>query len=283
MPRMCNEISAGGRWRKPFRALGAAGGNALGAGFKRAAVCVCVAFALALPCGGPAGAAEKTDNKAVPLRVGTFELPPWGWVDKDGTPRGIIYDLHQDIATRTGMPFTNELYPFARLIEMLGKGELDFVSGQPHQSLLEAGEKLALLHTVTIVAVTKKGSDIHSLQDLKGKTVIFQRVASYPQLDALPGRIIRVESYDQAIQILFLRNEADAAVFSEPSFYFFRKAHGYTDQDFGDIIPIERDREDWVFVRRGLPQPVKEALKKAVEQATRDHAYDKLLDKYGAR
>ncbi|MDQ7835680.1 MAG: transporter substrate-binding domain-containing protein [Humidesulfovibrio sp.] len=245
----------------------------------RLAVGACVAALLLLTGCGRAEASEAKGG-ATPLKVGTFVLPPWGWVDQDGSPHGIIYELHQNIAERTGLPFTHGMYPFVRLSEMLRYGELDFISGQPHKSLLEAGEKLVLLHTINIIAVTKKGSGIQTLRDLKGKTVVYQRVASYPQLEGLPGNIVRVDSYEQSIQILHARSGVDAAVFSEPSFYYFMRMLGLKRADFGDIVTIERNREDWVFVRRGLPATVRAALKTAVEGATRDGVYEKLLLKY---
>ncbi|MFZ5428160.1 MAG: substrate-binding periplasmic protein [Thermodesulfobacteriota bacterium] len=216
------------------------------------------------------------------LHAGTFNLPPWGWIE-DGKPMGVIYDLHTDVARRTGLPFTNDMYPFTRLAAMLERGELDFISGQPHDALLKAGEKLALLHTIDIIAVARKGSGIERLEDLAGKVVVYHRVASYPQLDALPGNIIRVDGYEQSVKMLMFRRDVDAAVFSGPSFYYFMKKNGFSRDDFGRIITVERDREDWVFVRRDLPREVKDLLRLAVEEATREGMYDKLLVKYGVQ
>lgn len=243
-------------------------------------IIVCLCMPVFLHAGvGIAGAAEPT-SKAESIRIGSFDLPPWGWEDQDGSRHGIIFDLHQDIAVRTGLRFMHSMYPFSRVVEMLRKGELDMISGQPHKDLLEAGEKLVLLHTINIIAVAKKGSGIRSVQDLRDKIVVYQRVASYPQLQGLPRQIIRVDSYEQSTQILYARPGVDAAVFSEPSFYYFLKKLGLKREDFGEIIYVERNREDWLFVSRSLPQEVKSSLKKAVEEATRDGMYKKLLAEY---
>lgn len=247
-------------------------------GFARMAAVLPFFLAALLMCACQARAAERD----YVLRAGTFNLPPWGFIENE-RPKGVIFDLHTDVARRTGLPFTNEMYPFTRLAAMLEKGELDFISGQPHKALLEAGEKLALLHTIDIIAVARKGSGIESLQDLAGKVVVYHRVASYPQLDALPGSIIRVDDYEQSVKMLMFRRDVDAAVFSGPSFYYFMKKNGFSRDDFGRIITVERDREDWVFVRRDLPQKVKDLLKQAVEEATREGMYDKLLVKYGVK
>ncbi|MEA3333218.1 MAG: transporter substrate-binding domain-containing protein, partial [Pseudomonadota bacterium] len=83
-----------------------------------------------------AAEAQSYPEKVATLKIGTMNLPPYGWINKQGKKQGIIYELGQEIGSRSGMPFTNKMYPFKRLLLMLKNGELDLISSQAHQPAL---------------------------------------------------------------------------------------------------------------------------------------------------
>lgn len=109
----------------------------------------------------PVVEAQSHPEDPFTLKIGTMDLPPYGWIDEQGQKQGIIYEMGQEIGIRSGMPFTNEIYPFNRLLQMLKNGELDLISSQAHQRALDAGDKLAIQHTVNVIAATRKGSEIN--------------------------------------------------------------------------------------------------------------------------
>lgn len=214
------------------------------------------------------------------LKIGTMNLPPYGWVDAEGQKQGIIYEMSNEIGVRSKLPFTNQIYPFKRLLRMLKSGEIDLISSQAHQKALDAGDKLAIQFNINVIAATRKGSGIRTLADFKDKFMVYHHAASYPQLRGLPRDIQRVNSYRQALQILHIRPVADGAVFSEPAYYFWMQDLGLTPDDFGEVVMIEKAKMQWIFVRKDMPAATRELLRQVVEEIYREGMYDRLLEKY---
>ena len=222
--------------------------------------------------------AQQSDDDGLTLRIGTMDLPPYGWIDEYGEKRGIIYTMNQEIGSRSGMRFSNEIVPFSRMLYMLREGQIDLVSSQPHKEALTSGDKLAIQHKVKVIAVTKKGTHINSIEDLKGKRILYHQSASYSKLDGMPREIFRVNNYQQMVKTLYYRSVYDAGVFSEPAFYYWVDHVGLNPKDFGKVILIESDLEQWIFVRKDLPVSVKEKLESIVNDIFNEGLYEKLID-----
>jgi len=78
--------------------------------------------------------AEAADKYT--LKIATMKLPPYGWIDKDKKRHGLIFEISEEIGIRSGLPFTNEILPFNRMLSMLKNGKIDVLSSQPHQKAL---------------------------------------------------------------------------------------------------------------------------------------------------
>ena len=167
------------------------------------------------------------------------------------------------------------------MLRLLKSGKLDIISSQAHQEAMDSGEKLGIQHNVDIIAATKKGSDIQSIADLKGKNLIYHLSASYKELEGFPNSITRVNNYRQSVITLYKGSENDAAVFSEPAYYYWMKDLGLTSTDFGNIIIITPNKNQWIFVRRDLPDALKSDIKKVVAEIYKEKLYIDLLIKYG--
>ena len=215
------------------------------------------------------------------LKIATMKLPPYGWIDKDKKRNGLVFEISQEIGTRSGLPFTNEILPFNRMLAMLKNGKIDILSSQPHQKAIDAGDKLGIIFKINVIAATKKNSGISKIEDFKGKQLIYHLGASYQQLEGFPKKIHRVSSYKQALEMLHIRESMDGAVFSEPAYYYYMQQIGLTSNDFGKVIYIERDKEQWIFVRRGIPLGIKAKLKRVVEEIYQENMWEQLLKKYG--
>lgn len=204
-------------------------------------------------------------------------MEPYGWVDSDGTKHGIVYKMHQAIGERTGMRFTNEILPFARMIEMLKNGQLDLITCQTHDSALQAGEKLAVENKINVIAATNKNTNIHSVDGLYKKNVICIISTSYKRLRKRYPILHQTLNYKSMLQMLKLHKELDAGIFSEPAYYYWVKELNYSLSDFGDVIHLET-RDDWAFVRKGLPEQVKEKIRQAIASLQQEKYYEHLLE-----
>ena len=69
----------------------------------------------------------------------------------------------------------------------------------------------------------------------------------------------------------------DAGVFSEPAYYYWMKKLGYSPEDFGVVIHTDT-RDDWAFVRKDLPDEIREKLKQAIMVLQRERYHDRLLE-----
>lgn len=228
----------------------------------------------------PTAEAQSESAALTSLKMATMDLPPYGWIDDKGSPHGALYELCNEIGKRSGLPYVNKIQPFARMLESLKEGSIDMLSSQAHQQALDAGDKLTVMYLVNVIVVTKKGSDIQSLDDLKGKKFVFHRGASYKQLEGVPADVQYVSSYEQAVDMLHSR-PVHAAVFSEPAYYYFMQKAKLSTSDFGKVLYLERNKEQWLFVRRGMPLVTRDRLKAVVAQLRQEDAFDKLMSKYG--
>jgi len=223
---------------------------------------------------------NQSDSEYV-LKIGTMALVPYGWKDKNSKKYGIIYELNQEIGLRLDTPFTNEIYPFKRMLKMLDRGELDLISSQLHQEALDSGEKLGIQHDVVVIVGTKKDSNIQSIEDLKDKNLIYHLSSSYKALDEIQHSITRVNNYKDSVITLHRNRDVDAAVFSEPAYYYWLRELGLTSEDFGNVVVISPEKKQWIFVRRDLPDKLKNDVKLVVAEIYKENVYKDLLFKYG--
>jgi len=229
----------------------------------------------------PQAAQENQSDSEYVLKIGTMALVPYGWKDSKNKKHGVIYELNQEIGLRLNIPFTNEIYPFKRMLKMLDSGELDLISSQAHQEALDSGEKLGIQHDVTVIVGTKKESKIQSIADLKNKSLIYHLSSSYKELEEIPHTITRVNNYKQSVMTLHKSKDYDAAVMSEPAYCYWLKELGLTSEDFGNVVVISPEKKQWVFVRRDLPDKLKNDVKLVVEEIYKENVYKDLLYKYG--
>lgn len=212
------------------------------------------------------------------LRIGTMDLPPYGWIDGQGNRQGMVYDLHQELGRRSGSTFSNEILPFSRQLRMLKCGKLDLLSSQPHANALEAGDKLAVQFHINVIIVPQKGSDLKELKDFTGTNILYHFSASYPQLDTLPRKIHRIPEYKAMISMLKKRQEIQGAVFSEPAYYYWLHKLDMTADDFGEPIYVQKNRPQYIFVRNDMPERQRNRLKLIVDEMNKEQIFEKMVD-----
>ena len=76
--------------------------------------------------------AQQSAEEPTILKIGTMDLPPYGWKDSQHEKHGIIHELNQEIGIRSGFSFSNKILPHNRMYQMLKNGKLDLISSQAH-------------------------------------------------------------------------------------------------------------------------------------------------------
>jgi len=103
--------------------------------------------------------------------VGDEQFAPYSFVSQDDdTPRGLDVELVRAVLDETGQPYTLRLYPWARVKQMLERGEVDMAfqfAGTPErQAQYELVGPLRSGSTVFMSSTRLVLKDWHSLDDL---------------------------------------------------------------------------------------------------------------------
>jgi ABC-type amino acid transport substrate-binding protein len=216
------------------------------------------------------------------LKIGSMEFPLHGFIDDDGRQAGLFYDFLTEVASRSGLTFENTLMPYRRTISKLKSGEVNMLISTYNEPAQDAGEPLSYLWSYQYILVPSKNSDITTIEDLRGKSFIYIGQGTQLELKGLPGKIHRVKTMEQALQLLKRRPNIEATLGTERTYDYLLKKLGYTREDFGSVIPLQEVREEWVFVDRNMPQEIREKLKQATQEVLDDKFFETLLDKYNA-
>lgn len=252
--------------------------------FRHGLACLAAVFAL----GAPADEADVAATR-FELKIGTLDLPPYAWLDEKQQKHGITYELNEEIGKRSGLRYSNQIVPAARLLESMVHGETHFVLALEKAGQLAGAEKLALAYQLKFILVTKKNSGIRSLSELNGKTVLVPRMIRgmqggmqeyLPSLAPLQVDYVDVTHYDQTLKMLEQRKGVVAAVISETAFNFEMGQLGLTSDSFGYVLPLEERAGLWAFVQPTLPAPVKDRLRQVVEEVWREKLYYQIREKY---
>lgn len=112
------------------------------------------------------------------IEIRTIGIPPYGIQDESG-PGGIYYDIANLIAIEAGLESNNYIYPYARIVNELKSGQTDLTIMIKYEELEAHVVYIAPLPPLQTVVVGLRGSDISSIEDLKGKTLAYLRGAQF--------------------------------------------------------------------------------------------------------
>lgn len=140
-----------------------------------AAVLLGLAVILSAGCGQQA-VQKNTHRRNLPhLRIGCDLYPPFNYLDADGNPMGIDVDLAKEAASRMGYEPEFIFIDWEDKSSLLEEGEVDCVwssfSINGREDLYQWAGPYMYSHQVVAV---NPDSDIHTLQDLEGKTIAVQ-------------------------------------------------------------------------------------------------------------
>lgn len=113
-----------------------------------------------------------TPARADPLRMVTIDTAPWASLDgPSGRPVGVFPDLVAELTRRTGLSFTMDLQPFARIPRELETRRQDctiLVWNEQWSAFMVRGETVSA-HPIGVIA--RKGVRLRSYDDLRGLSI----------------------------------------------------------------------------------------------------------------
>ena len=138
-----------------------------------------------------AEAVAATDSE--PLEFGYIHLPPFGYTDDEGQPRGYLVELARRVFTAMDQPVSFVQHPAARLYRQMDSGETAFTlaAANLHRLQTTAVEADEPAITLTLTLYRRKDTQpVSDAEQLKGRHVVLMKDYSYGQL----GRFFEAES-----------------------------------------------------------------------------------------
>lgn len=169
---------------------------------------------------------------------GDANYPPYEYLDANGNPAGFNVELTQAIADAMGMSVKIRLGAWGDMRKALGNGEMDILQGMAFTEERTREVDFAPPHAIVYQTIwTRKGEEIRSLQELRGKEVIVMRQSimhDFLLKNNLDAAYVQADSLSDALQLL-ASGRHDAALAAKLPGQYLVKELGLT-----NIVPQAR-------------------------------------------
>lgn len=151
----------------------------------------------------------------------TADVWPWGYVDPEGMPTGLISQFAEQLASTAELPLHNRVLPHQRLLADFQRGQADFTVLFENPYLDDLADSVGVVLNSDILLVSNHSFPGElSLTALAEKTVGYIRGTYYGEAFEQDQRIIKIPVYnlDQAIHMLLI-GRLDALISSDVVFH----------------------------------------------------------------
>ena len=207
---------------------------------------------------------------------------PWSYHDSSDTLVGYDVEVSRAIAEKLGVEPEYVESDWDSLFAGLDAGRYDMVCNG-----VEVTEERAKTYAFTTpygyihtaLAVRKDNEDIHSFEDLKGKTTANSLASTYMELAESYGATVQgIDTLEETIQLL-TAGRIDATLNADVSFYDYLNVH--PDADFKIVALTEEASHVAIPLRKGEETAsLREAIDKAIEELRAEGTLTELSEKY---
>ena len=225
-------------------------------------------------------AAIQTNGKLVVALEGAWQ--PWSYHDESDTLVGYDVEVSRAIAQKLGVEPEYVESDWDSLFAGLDAGRFDLVCNG-----VEVTEERAKTYDFTVpygyihtaLAVRKDNQDIHSFEDLKGKTTANSLASTYMELAESYGATVQgIDTLEETIQLL-TAGRIDATLNADVSFYDYLNVH--PDADFKLVAQTEDASHVAIPMRKGDDSAsLLEDINTAIEELRADGTLKALGEKY---
>ena len=206
---------------------------------------------------------------------------PWSYHDTSDTLVGYDVEVSRAIAEKLGVEPEYVESDWDSLFAGLDAGRYDIVCNG-----VEVTEERAKTYAFTTpygyihtaLAVRKDNEDIHSFEDLKGKTTANSLASTYMELAESYGATVQgIDTLEETIQLL-TAGRIDATLNADVSFYDYLNVH--PDADFKLVAQTAEASHVAIPVLKSEDTAYLDALNTAIEELRADGALKTLSEKY---
>jgi PAS domain S-box-containing protein len=157
---------------------------------------------------------SATGDRVIQVR-GDNNYPPYEYIGDDGQPAGWNIDLIRAVAKEEGLNISIRLGPWDEVRSDLETGKIDLLAGMYYSPDRARYVNFSAPHILVSHAIfVRQGSEIHSIDDLKNRSVLVQRgdiMHDYIRNLDVTDKIVPVESQEDAL-ILLSKGSYDCAL-----------------------------------------------------------------------
>ena len=206
---------------------------------------------------------------------------PWSYHDSSDTLVGYDVEVSRAIAEKLGVEPEYVESDWDSLFAGLDAGRYDMVCNG-----VEVTEERAKTYAFTTpygyihtaLAVRKDNEDIHSFEDLKGKTTANSLASTYMELAESYGATVQgIDTLEETIQLL-TAGRIDATLNADVSFYDYLNVH--PEADFKLVAQTAEASHVAIPVLKSEDTAYLDALNTAIEELRADSTLKTLSEKY---
>ena len=224
-------------------------------------------------------AAIQASGKLIVALEGAWQ--PWSYHDESDTLVGYDVEVSRAIAEKLGVEPEYVESDWDSLFAGLDAGRYDMVCNG-----VEVTEERAKTYAFTTpygyihtaLAVRKDNEDIHSFEDLKGKTTANSLASTYMELAESYGATVQgIDTLEETIQLL-TAGRIDATLNADVSFYDYLNVH--PEADFKLVAQTAEASHVAIPVLKSEDTAYLDALNTAIEELRADGTLKTLSEKY---
>ena len=206
---------------------------------------------------------------------------PWSYHDSSDTLVGYDVEVSRAIAEKLGVEPEYVESDWDSLFAGLDAGRYDMVCNGVEVTKERAKTyafttPYGYIHTA--LAVRKDNEDIHSFEDLKGKTTANSLASTYMELAESYGATVQgIDTLEETIQLL-TAGRIDATLNADVSFYDYLNVH--PDADFKLVAQTAEASHVAIPVLKSEDTAYLDALNAAIEELRADGTLKTLSEKY---
>ena len=206
---------------------------------------------------------------------------PWSYHDSSDTLVGYDVEVSRAIAEKLGVEPEYVESDWDSLFAGLDAGRYDMVCNgvevtEERAKTYDFTTPYGYIHTA--LAVRKDNEDIHSFEDLKGKTTANSLASTYMELAESYGATVQgIDTLEETIQLL-TAGRIDATLNADVSFYDYLNVH--PEADFKLVAQTAEASHVAIPVLKSEDTAYLDALNAAIEELRADGTLKTLSEKY---